>query len=71
MKVKRFDFTVWNSGYQDNSRLRKGSDYIEERVNSFIQGKRIISYTVNHFTSNRHNNAGDDTVHEIITIVYE
>ncbi len=71
MKVKRFDFTVWNSGYEGNSVLRKDSDYIEERVNEFIKDKRIISYAVNHFTSNQHNNGYEDTVHEVITIVYE
>ena len=43
---------------------------IDTEINKFIKDKKVIDIKVNHYTKNRHNNAGDDEIIAVYTIIW-
>lgn len=44
---------------------------IDTEINKFIKDKKVIDIKVNHYTKFRHNNAGDDEIIAVYTIIWD
>lgn len=85
MKTKTFTFEVWNNSKNNFYKKDYGkSDWfkvleerlssdeqIDEVINEFIADKEVVSINITHYTSDRHNNGGDDTIKRVYTIIYK
>ena len=84
MRIQTFQFLV-NSTYgneiiqntiHDKDKTRYKADgvktpkQIDAEINKFIKDKKVIDIKVNHYTKFRHNNAGDDEIIAVYTIVW-
>lgn len=49
----------------------KTPDQIDTEINKFIKDKKVIDIKVNHYTKFRHNNAGDDEIIAVYTIIWD
>lgn len=85
MRIQTFQFLV-NSAHgneiiqniahdKDVTRYKadgvKTPEQIDTEINKFIKGKKVIDIKVNHYTKNRHNNAGDDEIIAVYTIIWD
>ena len=48
----------------------KTPEQIDTEINKFIKNKKVIDIKVNHYTKFRHNNAGDDEIIAVYTIIW-
>lgn len=84
MRIQTFQFLV-NSAHgneiiqntiHDKDKTRYKADgvktpkQIDTEINKFIKDKKVIDIKVNHYTKNRHNNAGDDEIIAVYTIIW-
>ena len=84
MRIQTFQFLV-NSTHgneinqntihdKDKTRYKadgvKTPEQIDIEINKFIKGKKVIDIKVNHYTKFRHNNAGDDEIIAVYTIIW-
>lgn len=80
MQIKTLTFEVHNAFadglYKKNAtpeRLAKVAcpELIDQCISRFIAGRDVVDIRINHYTSCRHNNGGDDTVKAVYTIIYK
>lgn len=82
MKIKTFTYQIsYFAGTADfgpagchhekfDDRAVDTSAAIDREINKFIAKVDVVSVSVNHVITNRHNNGGNDTVQAIYTILY-
>ena len=85
MRIQTFQFLV-NSSHgneiiqntfhdEDVTRYKKDGvktpKQIDNEINKFIKDKKVIDIKVNHYTPFRHNNAGDDEIIAVYTIIWD
>ena len=76
MEVKVFKFCLNDCGknYKEKNGkplLAKTTEDIEKEINKRCKGKKIVSMTVNTYTTYRHNNGDNDEVYALYTVVVE
>lgn len=76
MEVKVFKFCLNDCGKNykkehDRPLNAWETEDIEKEINKRCKGKKIISMTVNTYTTDRHNNGDTDEVYALYTVVVE